>query len=318
MKHNIFLCFLLALAACNPGMQEKKQIPVVGFLDAFEDPTIAQAKAGFFDALQKAGYSDKAGTIRVVYRNAQGDIPTLVQACDYFISAKVSMVASNVTLSTVTALQRTSEIPICMMVSPSPRIAKLTDEAGNPPANLFGVYETLEYIDTSVALIKTVFPRVHYIGTIYNPSEPQSVDALARIEAQCIKSGLKLEVQAVNNSSETQLAVQSLVKKGIKAFFALPDNTVFSSFKTINNICEQGNVPVFTSEAGLVKIGALAAYGADMYQWGYQAGEQAAVFLKDGSMKSVKPELVKARKRVFNIEAAKKFNANFDESFTPL
>ena len=65
------------------------------------------------------------------------------------------------------------------------------------------------------------------------------------------------------------------LKKHIDAFFANPDNTVFGSFETIRKACDDANVPVFTSEAGLVSRGAIAAYGADIYQWGYQAGEQA-------------------------------------------
>jgi putative ABC transport system substrate-binding protein len=89
--------------------------------------------------------------------------------------------------------------------------------------------------------------------------------------------------------------VQSLISKNIEAFFALPDNTVFASFETILNECNKSNIPIFTSEAGLVKRGALCAYGADMYQWGYQAGIEAANYLKN---KSKIPEIVKVKKRV--------------------
>src|SRR4030095_9997117 len=116
--------------------------------DAFEDETIARAKQGFFDALKKDGYSEDSGTIKIIYRNAQGDIPNLTQAVDYFISEKVSMIAANATLATITAAQKTKEIPICMMVAPTPEMARLTDAQGNAPKNLFGVYETLAYIDT--------------------------------------------------------------------------------------------------------------------------------------------------------------------------
>jgi putative ABC transport system substrate-binding protein len=58
----------------------------------------------------------------------------------------------------------------------------LTDSKGKAPENLFGVYETLDYIDTSVMLIKSVLPGAKSIGTIFNQSEPQSVDALNEIE----------------------------------------------------------------------------------------------------------------------------------------
>ena len=50
---------------------------------------------------------------------------------------------------------------------------------------------------------------------------------------------------------------------------------------TIEELSEKSNVPIFTSEAGLVSRGAVASYGADFYRWGYQSGEQASNFLKN-------------------------------------
>jgi putative ABC transport system substrate-binding protein len=98
----------------------------------------------------------------------------------------------------------------------------------------------------------------------------------------------------------------------------MPDNTIFASFATIAKACDDKNVPIFTSEAGLVKRGAIAAYGADIYQWGYQAGEQASQFLKQGNLDGLHPELVKVRKRIYNPTVAQKFNITFSSPFEPL
>jgi putative ABC transport system substrate-binding protein len=292
---------------------KQNEIPVVAFLDAFEDATIAQAKAGFFAALKEKGYSEDQKTIKVIYRNAQGDIPTLTQACDYFIYQKADLIATNTTLSTITAVQKTKDIPVFMMVAPSPELAKLTDNKGKAPANLFGVYETLEYIDTAVSLIKTMLPTVKKIGAIYNQSEPQSLMALDHLKRQAARLDIEVKALPANNSSETQMVVQSLLNEKIDAFFALPDNTVFASFETIDKSCSEAMIPVFTSEAGLVTRGALAAFGADLYQWGYQSGLQAAVFLKEKAVKGLKPELVKVRKRVINEKVATRFHATLTQ-----
>ena len=115
---------------------------------------------------------------------------------------------------------------------------------------------------------------------------------------------------SVTNSSETQLAVQSLISKGIDCFFALPDNTIFASFEIIVSLCNENKIPIFTSEVGLVKRGALCAYGADLYQWGFQAGLQTALYLKTGRAQIPQPELVRLRNRTINKEVAKKFNLN--------
>ncbi len=310
----IVIIVLFFFSSCNSS--NNTNTPTIGFLDLLQDETLAQAKNGFFDALKEEGFSENNHTLEVIYRNAQGDQPSLVQACDFMISKDVTLIATNPTLSTITAVQKTKDIPVFMMVSPRPDIAGITNKDGKAPKNLFGVYETLDYIDTSVMLIKKVLPTVKKLGAIYNQSEPQSVDALNEIKKICSSEGIELIALPVNSSNETQLIVQSLISKDIDAFFALPDNVVFASMETIVKSCDDAKVPVFTSEEGLVKRGALAAFGADMYQWGFQSGKQAAVFLKQKSADGIQPEIVNVRRRVYNAEKAKEFNVSFDNTFT--
>ncbi len=322
MKKYLPLILAVSLFSCNSKPQTTNLKPTIGFLDFVEDATLAKARTGFFDALEKNGFSEKDCTLIVYKSNANGDIPTLNQSCDYLLSKNVDVLATNTTLATITAVQKTKTlpagkagVPVCMMVAPRPDIAKLTDANGNAPANLFGVYETLEYIDSAVTLIKTFFPDAKVVGTIYNQAEPQSRDAFSRLEKKANELGLAIISLPVSNSSETQLVTQSLLQKKPDVFFALPDNVIFGSFETVVQSCNAAHVPIFTSEAGLVARGALASYGADFYQWGFQAGEQAATFLKTKSMQNIKPEMVLVRKKIYNVEVAKNFGVMADSSF---
>lgn len=292
--------------------------PVVGFVDAFEDATIAQARTGFTDALKKNGFSEQQKTVQIEYRNAQGDIPTLSQIVNYFISENVDLLATCTTLSSVTAVQKTKTIPIFEMVAPTPQLMKVLDTKGKAPANLFGAMEDLQYIDTSFSIIpKLLKPKGAklVIGMIYNQAEPQSADAMQRIKALADKLNVTLIALPLNTSADAQLVTQALLNRHIDAFFANPDNTVFASFETILKNCNQANVPIFTSEAGLAQRGAVAAFGADIYQWGYQAGEQAAQYLKTHKTDGLKPEMVKIRKRVYNPAAVKKYNITIPSNF---
>ncbi len=310
------LFFLLVmLMACE---QKKSDVPVVGFVDAFEDATVGQARTGFTDALKKNGFSDDQHNIKIEYHNAEGDQPTLGLIVNQFISGKVDLLATCTTLSTVTAIQKTKTIPVFAMVSPTPARMNVVSSTGENPPNLFGVVEDLNYIDTSFNIITTLLKSASgklVIGMIYNQSEPQSADAVNRLKELAARSNVTLEVLALNNSADAQLVTQSLLSKHINAFFALPDNSVFASFETILKSCNQAKVPIFTSEAGLVKRGAVAAFGADMYLWGYQAGEQAAQFLKSKKTDGFKPEMVKVRKRVYNAAAAQKYHIIIPSNF---
>ncbi|MEZ4966071.1 MAG: ABC transporter substrate-binding protein [Saprospiraceae bacterium] len=300
----------LALMAFLFACTQKSDVPTVGFVDAFEDSTIEQAKTGFLDALKKGGFSEEQKTIKLIYRNAQGDIPTLTQIVRYFTTQKVTLIATNPSLSTITALKNTSEIPIFMMVAPTPALMKVEDADGKAPANLFGVADNLSYIDTSFSLISSLVKpkgQTLRVGLLFNQSEPQSVEAFQRLQSLANNLGVQLVARPVNATADAQLVTAALLNEDIDAFFANPDNTVFGAFETIIKACNEANVPVFTSEAGLVARGAVAAYGADIYQWGYQAGEQAVQFLKNNSTEGLHWEMVKIRKHVYNPESAKRF-----------
>lgn len=314
-NYHLFVFIILLISCASPP---PRKVPVIGFLDFIEDPTIALAKKGFLDALKVNGYSEPDSTMELIYSNAQGDIPTLGQSCDLLVSKKCDLIAANVTLSTITAVQRTKNIPIFMLVSPRPDLAKLTDDAGKAPANLFGVYETLDYIDTAINIIHELLPSAKTIGTVFNQSEPQSEAAFNVLQKKCDQLGLALIHLPVNNSSETQLVTQALLAKKIDAFFALPDNVIFASFETIAKSCREAKVPIFTSEAGLVSRGAVASFGADFYDWGYQSGEQAAHFLFTKSLQSLQPEIVKHRRKIYNPAVAKEYGISPDSSYSIL
>jgi len=306
----------VVVTACHNST--KSTVPVIGFVDAFEDATISQARVGFVAALKQNGFSEDQKNIKIEYRNAEGSIPTLTQIVNYYIAEPVDLLATCTTLSTVTAVQKTKTVPIFEMVSPTPQRMNVLDANDKAPANLFGAMEDLPYIDTSFSIIPTLLkPKGGklVIGMIYNQSEPQSADAMQRIKSLADKLNVTLIALPLNTSADAQLVTQSLLGKNIDAFFANPDNTVFAAFETILKNCNQHNVPIFTSEAGLVQRGAVAAFGADIYQWGYQSGEQAAQYLKTHKTDGLKPEMVKIRKRVYNAAAAKKYNITLPPNF---
>ncbi len=319
MKLLKYVVLMMVLTSCNT---RNSNVPVVGFADAFEDNTIEQAKTGFIDALKAHGFDEQKGTLKIIYRNAQGSIPALTQIIRYFITKNVTLIAANATLPTITAIQNTKTIPVFMMVAATPQLMNLTDAQGNPPPSLFGVGENLNYIDTSFLLIPQILhpaaTKPLTVGMIFNQSEPQSVEAINRIKNLAAASHIQLVALPVNSSADVLLVTQSLLSKHIDAFFANPDNTVFASFENIVQACNQQKVPIFTSEAGLVARGAVAAFGANIYDWGYQAGVQAAEFLQTKSTKDLHWQMVKVRNRVYNPTVAQQYHLQFPPDYKPI
>ena len=312
----ILMCiWSISIIGCS---SDKSGVKVIGFLDVVEDATLAEARKGFKEALLDAGLSVERGNISFIERNAQGDIPTLVQALQYFQSKKVDCIAANSTLPTISAVQNTKDIPIFMMVAPEPWQAGLGKDIDDTPLNLYGVYETLDYLDSSFAIIQTWIPDLKKVGILYNQAETQSVNAMERIRAYAAQEQIQLIEKPVFNSSETQLVAEALLSQGIDAFFAMPDNIIFASFEVIAEVCNRTNTPIFTSESGLVARGAVAAYGADFFSWGYQSGQMAAKYLLTGEIPSPKVEPVKVRKKVYHPNQVQRYKYKPDGQFEPI
>ncbi len=339
----LLLIAIISLVGCggDSGSSGEKagtdtaQVPVIGYVQLVADATLDEARNGFYAALAEAGYSDSAGTVKIIYRNAQGEISTLPQIIDYFIAEKVTAIATNPTVAMINAVGKTSTIPIFMMVAPKPDAVGIkgksdsavgTDtgtaqgSSGNDgvPPNLSGVYETLEYIDTSVALISQILPTAKRVGTLYNSSEPNSMNALERLRTMCAKLGLTLVERPVTSTNETQQVMTALIGEGIDVFFALPDNVIFGSFETVHKAAMDKKIPIVTSESGLVKRGAFIGYGADFFAWGHQAGVLAAKYLKTRDMAGVPLELVVDRRRTYNPATASALGLPAPAGFAPL
>jgi putative tryptophan/tyrosine transport system substrate-binding protein len=306
--------FLATSIGCSKESKPSvPSLPVVAYLQVFEDATLSRSKQGFYDALKEGGFED-GKTMKLIFRNSQGDNATMNQALDYFISEKVSLIATNPTIATIAAVQKSRTIPICMMVSPRPDLAGLALSDGSYPKNLFGVYETLAYIDTSATLIKKIFPKAKRVGAIFNSSEPNAQNAMARLRNICKALNLELIESSVTATNESQQVALSLTTKKIDVFFALPDNIIFASFETIYKVMIDKKIPIVSSEVGLIERGAVMGYGADFYEWGRQSGRAAAKFLK-GDSTALKPEEVIIRKRVYNEKSVEALKINVPAGF---
>jgi putative ABC transport system substrate-binding protein len=75
-------------------------------------------------------------------------------------------------------------------------------------------------------------------------------------------------------------------------------------------------IPIITSEAGLVSRGALAGFGANMYDWGYASGQDAATYLHTGVLP--KPRKLIKRIRMVNPAQAKRYKFVAGKEFQPV
>ena len=74
------LIFTVSVLIFSCKERKQRKVPAIGFLDLLQDETLEQARKGFFVALNDEGYNPMHKTVEVIYRNAQNDQLTLLQA----------------------------------------------------------------------------------------------------------------------------------------------------------------------------------------------------------------------------------------------
>jgi len=261
---------LFLLASCQPV--EKKT--TIGYVQITEDPVLDAAKTGVFKALADSGFVD-GQTIKVLDKNAQGDLSMITTILQMFQSQKVDLVITNSTPCMSAAAQTIKDIPVVFTVAFSPQQIGLK----NPPPTLTGIYDNLK-VKEIVDLMVECVPNLKRVGFPFNTSEPNA-EYSARLLDQELKSrGIEVVHAPVNSTNDILQAAQSLAAKHIDAFLAAADNTVYLGLNLIAKVASEQKIPVFVTDPLQVEKGAAVGFGLNYGLWGYLSGLKAVEILR--------------------------------------
>lgn len=266
----IAVFILLLAASCQPG--EKKT--TIGYIQITEDPVLDAAKKGVFQALADSGFVD-GQTIKVLDKNAQGDLSMINTILQMFQSQRVDLVITNSTPCMSAAAQTIEGIPVVFTVAFGP------DQIGikNPPPTLTGVTDQLK-VKEIVDLMAECVPDLKRVGFPYNTSEPNAEYSARILDIELKSRGIEVIHAAVNSTNDILQAVQSLAEKNIDAFLAAADNTVYLGLGVISRIAAEKKIPIFVTDPLQVEKGAAIGFGINYFNWGYLSGLKAIKILR--------------------------------------
>ena len=138
--------------------------------------------------------------------------------------------------------------------------------------NISGV-ATFQPVESTIKLIRQVFPKAKKIGIVWNPSEACSFACTGKAREACKQYGFELVEANVTSTSETGDALNSVLEKGIDVFLTSGDNTVILSIPTIAKKLQELKIPYFTNAYSDVDKGVFMSLGADYYQVGIEAAK---------------------------------------------
>src|SRR5262249_21546273 len=185
----------------------------VRVLENVNIPDCEEAEKGVLDALRESGLAEDADyEIRVT--NAQGDMAALNGLVDAALTDRADLI---ITLSTPTlqaALRRARTTPVVCTFVADPFIAGAGKSDNDHLPFVTGAYRAGD-VEGMVKLIRRVLPNARRVGTIYSPTEVNSVISQDAFLATAQKAGLEVEAMGVNTPSEVADATAAVCGKQI-------------------------------------------------------------------------------------------------------
>ena len=156
-----------------------------------------------------------------------------------------------------------------------------------------------------LAIVRESFPFVRTMGTLFVPSEVNSVFQKDVLVEAARKVGIEVVAVAASTSAEVPDAALSLCSRRIDALSQIPGNLTASAFPSIAQAARRAKLPVFAFQSSQARAGAAVVLARDYGDGGRESGLLAARVMRGESPATIPFQLVSRTKLIVNLEAAR-------------
>jgi ABC-type uncharacterized transport system substrate-binding protein len=285
------------------GGHRKWKIYFVQFNDVID---VRDAEAGVMDGFRESGLRD--GTdFQVKTLNAQGDMATVSALIDAAITGGADMLVTFSTPTLQAALRRARTVPVVYNYVASGLKAGAGKSNADHVPNVTGV-SLLPANDEALQILKTHFPSIHRIGTLYCPAETNMVFAKASLDVSAKKFGYDVVYVAADTATDVPDAAAALMSRDIDAVLQIPGNLTASAFGSIADAGRKAHVPIFAFQKAQAVGGAVVVVARDYKDSGRHAAHLAARIIRGESPAKIPLEDFAKTNLVVNLDAARGLN----------
>jgi len=282
----LLAALLPLLISCSSGTnpppssgQNAAKIPEIGIIQLVEHPALTAAREGFIAALVDNGFKD-GENVKLNIQVSSGEQSNLATISDQFVSNKVDLILAIATPAAVSIAGKTTTIPILGTAITDYVVAGLADTNERPGRNISGTSD-MNPVREQIDMIFKFAPNAKTVGFVYSSGEDNSRIQIDIAKAHADSIGLAWKEITVVSSADVQQAVESIVRD-VDVLYIPGDNVLASTMGLVSNVTMQSKTPVIGAEVGQVESGALATYGINYYNLGYETGEMAVQILREG------------------------------------
>lgn len=276
------------------------QVFQIGVNQLAEHPALDAVREGFEDELKKLGMN-----FEIDYKNAQGEVPNSTSISQKFVSDKKDLIFAIATISSQTAKQATSDIPVLFSAVTDPVGAGLVDSLKKPGGNISGTSDASP-IDRQLALFKELRPDIKKIGILFNTGEPNSTAQIEEAQKLSEELGLEIVTIGINNINDLPQAIEVLTSK-VDGIYTITDNMIASSINLISQVATEKNLITVGAEKAHVEGGMLVTDGLSYEALGRQTAHMAKrVLLDNEDISQISVEFLENTEKVVNSSTLKK------------
>jgi ABC-type uncharacterized transport system substrate-binding protein len=267
-----------APATALPPLARKWKIHLIELVNA---PAIEESRNGVLSGLREAGLVEgRDYEIRVL--NAQGDMAALNSLIDAAIAAQADMVYTITTPALQAAMNKVRDRPLLFALALDPLLIGDRGTHTAHRSNVAGVFDRSPF-EEMMKLVRECLPGARSIGTLFAPSEANSVNFRDELEKAARAAGLRLVAVPSSSPGEVPDAALALCQRGIDAICQINDNLHDAAFPAIVAAARRAGLPVFgfsTKEAG---EGAALVLSNDHFDGGRESALVAAQVMRGAS-----------------------------------
>jgi ABC-type uncharacterized transport system substrate-binding protein len=261
-----------------PGRSLPWRIQLIQYV---ETPPCEEAIHGLLEGLQQSGLVEGRDYV-IRQRSAQNDMPTIGTLFDAAATDGTDLYLTFSTPTLQVAVRKVTQQPLVFTFVTDPMAAGAAQSYEKHPPNLTGV-TTLAPATDMVQVIKTYFPQLKRIGTLYCPAEVNSIQNLKALTFETEQAGISLEAVPANTISEVPDAARALMARNLDAVVQIADNLSAAGFGAIAQAARSHHLPLFAFQSPFIEQGAALAMSRDYRQAGLDTAAKAARIMRGES-----------------------------------
>ena len=281
----------------------KKHTCKIFFVQYNDVIDVKDAESGVLDGLRESGL-ENGRDFEVQILNAQGDMATVSALIDTAVTGGADLLITFSTPTLQAALRRAQNVPVVYNYVSSGIKAGAGKSNTDHAPNVTGV-SLLPANDEALTLLKTHFPSIRKVGTLYCPAETNMVNAKIALDEAAKRAGFEVVYVPAETATDVPDASAALMSRDIDAVLQLPGNLTASAFGSIGEAARRAHVPVFAFQKSQAIGGAMVVVARDYKDSGRHAAHLAARIMRGESPKKIPLEDFGKTSLIVNFDAAR-------------